>query len=80
MLIRREALAGRLLDERFLCTPRTWILLSYQARGWQVWYNAEVTVLHYKGQSSRQEQFANVKFYETMRLFHDKHFKEQPSS
>ena len=47
-------------------------------RGWKVWYNAEVTVLHYKGQSSRQRSaFANAKFYETMRLFHDKHFREQ---
>jgi hypothetical protein len=37
-----------------------------------------VTVLHYKGQSSRQRSsFANAKFYETMRLFHDKHFRRQ---
>ncbi len=80
MLIRREALAQvGLLDERFFMYAED-LDLCYRIkqRGWQVWYNAEVTVLHYKGQSSRQRStFANVKFYETMRLFHDKHFKEQ---
>ncbi len=80
MLIRGEALAQvGLLDERFFMYAED-LDLCYRLkqRGWQVWYNAEVTVLHYKGQSSRQRSaFANIKFYETMRLFHDKHFKQQ---
>jgi len=47
-------------------------------RGWQVWYNADVTVLHYKGQSSRQRSaLSNYHFYRTMRLFHDEHFKQR---
>lgn len=80
MLIRGEALAEvGLLDEQFFMYAED-LDLCYRIkqRGWQVWYNSGVTVLHYKGQSSRQRSnFANAKFYETMRLFHDKHFKEQ---
>jgi N-acetylglucosaminyl-diphospho-decaprenol L-rhamnosyltransferase len=80
MLIRREALDQvGLLDEQFFMYAED-LDLCYRIKqqGWQVWYNAAVTVLHYKGQSSRQRStFANVKFYETMRLFHDKHFKQQ---
>jgi GT2 family glycosyltransferase len=80
MLIRGEVLAQvGLLDEQFFMYAED-LDLCYRLkeRGWQVWYNASVTVLHYKGQSSRQRStFANAKFYETMRLFHDKHFKQQ---
>ena len=80
MLIRGEALAKvGLLDEQFFMYAED-LDLCYRIKqcGWQVWYNSAVTVLHYKGQSSRQRsKFANAKFYETMRLFHDKHFKEQ---
>jgi GT2 family glycosyltransferase len=80
MLIRGEVLkqAG-LLDERFFMYAED-LDLCYRIkqRGWQVWYNADVTVLHYKGQSSRQRStFANVHFYRAMRLFHDKHFKQR---
>jgi N-acetylglucosaminyl-diphospho-decaprenol L-rhamnosyltransferase len=80
MLIRGEALTQvGLLDEQFFMYAED-LDLCYRIkqRGWQVWYNAAVTVLHYKGESSRQRStFSNVKFYETMRLFHDKHFKQQ---
>jgi N-acetylglucosaminyl-diphospho-decaprenol L-rhamnosyltransferase len=80
MLIRGDLSAQiGLLDEQFFMYAED-LDFCYRAKqqGWQVWYNADVTVLHYKGQSSRQRStFANVKFYETMRLFHDKHFKQQ---
>jgi GT2 family glycosyltransferase len=80
MMIRRETLAEvGLLDERYFMYAED-LDFCYRAKqlGWQVWYNAAVTVLHYKGESSRQRsKFANAKFYETMRLFHDKHFKEK---
>jgi len=80
MLIRGDVLRQvGLLDERFFMYAED-LDLCYRAKqqGWQVWYNAAVTVLHYKGESSRQRStFANVKFYETMRLFHDKHFKQK---
>jgi N-acetylglucosaminyl-diphospho-decaprenol L-rhamnosyltransferase len=80
MLIRGEALAQvGLLDERyFMYAEDLDLCYRMKQRGWQVWYNAGVTVLHYKGQSSRQRSaFANVQFYRTMRLFHDKHFEER---
>ena len=80
MLIRGEALAQvGLLDEQFFMYAED-LDLCYRLkdRGWQVWYNSGVTVLHYKGRSSQQRStFANVKFYETMRQFHDKHFRQQ---
>ncbi len=80
MLIRGEVLNQiGLLDERYFMYAED-LDFCYRAKqqGWQVWYNADVTVLHYKGRSSRQRStFANAKFYETMRLFHDKHFKHQ---
>ncbi|MFN2241250.1 MAG: glycosyltransferase family 2 protein [Anaerolineae bacterium] len=82
MLIRGQALSeAGLLDEQFFMYAED-LDLCYRIkqRGWQVWYNSAVTVLHYKGQSSRQRsEFANLQFYQTMRLFHDKHFKEQSS-
>jgi N-acetylglucosaminyl-diphospho-decaprenol L-rhamnosyltransferase len=80
MLIRAEALTQvGLLDEQFFMYAEDLDLcFRIKQRGWQVWYNADVTVLHYKGQSSRQRNaFANVQFYRTMRLFHDKHFEQQ---
>jgi GT2 family glycosyltransferase len=80
MLIRGKALAQvGLLDERyFMYAEDLDLCYRIKQQGWQVWYNAEVTVLHYKGQSSRQRStFANVQFYKTMRLFHAKHYEEQ---
>jgi GT2 family glycosyltransferase len=80
MMVRRETLMEvGLLDERYFMYAED-LDFCYRAKqlGWQIWYNAAVTVLHYKGQSSQQRsKFANAKFYETMRLFHDKHFKRQ---
>jgi N-acetylglucosaminyl-diphospho-decaprenol L-rhamnosyltransferase len=82
MLIRGQVLSDiGLLDEQYFMYAED-LDLCYRAkeRGWQVWYNAAVTVLHYKGKSSRQRStFANAQFYKTMRLFHDKHFKARSS-
>jgi hypothetical protein len=79
MLIRGQVLAQvGLMDEQYFMYAED-LDFCYRAKavGWQVWYNADATVLHYKGQSSRQRStFANVQFYRTMRLFHDKHFKQ----
>jgi N-acetylglucosaminyl-diphospho-decaprenol L-rhamnosyltransferase len=80
MMVRGQTLIETgLMDEQFFMYAED-LDLCYRMkqRGWQVWYNADVTVLHYKGQSSRQRStFANVQFYRTMRLFHDKHFRQQ---
>jgi N-acetylglucosaminyl-diphospho-decaprenol L-rhamnosyltransferase len=80
MLIRGETLdqVGLLDEQFFMYAEDLDLCFRIKRQGWQVWYNAEVTVLHYKGQSSRQRSaFANAQFYRTMRLFHDKHFKKQ---
>ncbi len=80
MLMRGEALAEvGLLDERyFMYAEDLDLCYRLKQRGWQVWYNADVTVLHYKGRSSQQRSaLANYHFYRTMRLFHDKHFKQR---
>ena len=80
MLMRGEVLGqvGLLDEQDFMYAEDLDLCYRIKQQGWQVWYNAEVTVLHYKGQSSKQRShFANIQFYETMRLFHDKHFKDQ---
>ncbi|MBN1661382.1 MAG: glycosyltransferase family 2 protein [Anaerolineae bacterium] len=79
MLIRADVLdqIGPLDEQYFMYAEDLDFCYRAKRRGWQVWYNAAVTVLHYKGQSSRQRStFANIEFYRTMRLFHDKHYKD----
>lgn len=80
MLLRSEALQEvGLLDERFfMYAEDVDLCYRFKQRGWQVWYNAAVTVLHYKGQSSRQRSTqTNIEFYRAMRRFHAKHFETQ---
>lgn len=78
MMVRREAIhdAG-LLDEGFFMYGEDldWAYRIKQA-GWQIWYNAEVTVLHYKGTASRQRSTQSIlAFYDAMRRFHVKHYE-----
>ena len=80
MLMRAETLeqVGLMDEQYFMYAEDLDLCYRIKQRGWHVWYNADVTVLHYKGQSSKQRShFANIQFYDTMRLFHDKHFKDQ---
>lgn len=79
MFLRREALeqAG-LFDEAFFMYGED-LDLCYRLKqhGWKVFYNPVVTVLHYKGESSRQNSArANYEFYRAMLLFHRKHYAE----
>ncbi|HBY93544.1 MAG TPA: glycosyltransferase family 2 protein [Chloroflexi bacterium] len=80
MLVRREAaVAAGLLDETFFMYGEDldWAFRIKQA-GWQIWYYPEVVVLHYKGQSSRQRSTSSIlAFYDAMRRFHTKHYKQQ---
>jgi hypothetical protein len=77
MMMRREALSDAgLLDETFFMYGED-LDLAYRikAAGWKIWYNAAVTVLHYKGESSRQRSVRSiVNFYDAMRIFHRKHY------
>lgn len=78
MLMRGQTLDEvGLLDERFFMYGED-IDLCYRIkqRGWRVYYYPAVTVLHYKGASSRQRSTASiVNFYRAMELFYDKHYR-----
>ena len=50
-----------------------WCFRIKQA-GWQVRYNPDCTVLHYKRASSRQSRKAQYEFYRAMLLFYNKHY------
>ncbi len=77
MMMRRDALdTSGLLDETFFMYGED-LDLAYRikAAGWQIWYNANVTVLHYKGSSSKQRSTQSIiNFYDAMRIFHQKHY------
>lgn len=76
MLVRREAIAAAgLLDEQFFMYGEDldWALRIKQA-GWKVYYNPQVTVLHYKRTASRHSHKAKVEFYRAMVRFHRKHY------
>jgi N-acetylglucosaminyl-diphospho-decaprenol L-rhamnosyltransferase len=78
MMVRGEAIQQvGLLDERFFAYGEDLdFCLRIKQRDWKVFYNPAVTVLHYKGESSKQHSYRmNVEFYRAMRLFHDKHYK-----
>ena len=79
MLMRGTALqqAG-LLDERFFMYGED-LDLCYRikANGWRVHYYPAVTVLHVKGAASRKNAAqATAAFYDAMKIFHDKHYRD----
>lgn len=78
MLMRGQTLEQvGLLDERFFMYGED-IDLCYRikARGYKIYYNPAVTVLHYKGAASRQRSSASiVNFYQAMARFHTKHYQ-----
>ena len=81
MLIRREVIEQIcLLDETFFAFGED-LDFCYRAkvhRGWKVFYNPAITVLHYKGESMKQRSYAmTIQFYRAMWLFHRKHFARQ---
>lgn len=82
MLIRGSALrqAG-LLDESFFMYGED-LDLCYRIKqlGWKVKYYPQVTVLHIKGASSRKSSSkAILAFYDAMRIFHNKHYRQSSS-
>lgn len=79
MMVRTEALrAVGLMDERFWMYGED---LDWAKRikdqGWEVVYYPEVTVLHVKRASSRQNKRAQVEFYRAMLIFYYKHYYRQ---
>lgn len=76
MLTRREAIQQvGLLDETFFMygDELDWAFRMKQA-GWKIYYNAQVTVLHYKGAASRHSRKAQYEFYRAMYVFYRKHY------
>ena len=81
MLVRQEAIedAG-LMDETFFMYGEDldWAYRIKDA-GWKVYYNPEVTVLHVKKASTRQNPRAQLEFYRAMEIFYRKHFAAHAS-
>lgn len=78
MLVRQEAIQEvGLLDQTFFMYGEDldWAY-RIKAKGWKIFYNPAVTVLHYKGQSSRKlAARATREFYRAMLLFYRKHYQ-----
>ncbi|MDH4137277.1 MAG: glycosyltransferase [Anaerolineae bacterium] len=76
MLVRAEALKQvGLLDESFFMYGEDldWAYRIKKA-GWRVYYNPQVTVLHYKRAASRYSRKASYEFYRAMHIFYRKHY------
>jgi len=77
MLLRSEAIAqAGILDETFFMYGEDldWAF-RIKAQGWKVFYNPATTVIHYKGESSKQRSVgAIVNFYQAMYIFYRKHY------
>ena len=77
MMVRTEAIQRvGLLDETFFMYGEDldWAY-RMRAAGWKVFYNADVTVLHYKGESSKTSRKARYEFYRAMHIFYQKHYR-----
>ncbi len=44
-------------------------------RGWEVWYNGQVSVTHVKEAASKRSRKARLAFYEAMWIFYRKHYR-----
>ncbi len=79
MMVRAEAIAQvGLMDEQFFMYGEDldWAYRIRQA-GWKVYYNPQVTVLHIKRASTRQNPRARIEFYRAMEIFYRKHYASQ---
>jgi len=80
MLIRREALqeAGLLDEEFFMYGEDLDLCYRIKEHGWRIVYYPRVSVLHIKGASTRKSSArAIAAFYDAMRIFHRKHYRER---
>jgi GT2 family glycosyltransferase len=73
-----------MLDERFFMYGED-IDWAYRMRhnGWEVWFNPEVRIIHYKKQSGREsgakesKGVAEMHFLNTMKIFYQKHYEKK---
>jgi N-acetylglucosaminyl-diphospho-decaprenol L-rhamnosyltransferase len=79
MMVRREVVEQvGWLDERYFMYAEDldWALRAKQV-GWKVYYYPEVTVLHYKRQSSQQNKDkTDYEFWRAMYIFYRKHYAQ----
>lgn len=78
MMVRRKTIEEvGLLDEDFFMYGEDidWCYRFKQA-GWKVVYQGDVQITHYKGGSGRESK-ALYEFYNAMRLFYDKHYRDE---
>jgi N-acetylglucosaminyl-diphospho-decaprenol L-rhamnosyltransferase len=79
MIVRREAIVQvGLLDETFFMYGEDldWAF-RLKSRGWQVYYNPAVTVLHLKRAASRHSAKAQREFCRAMDIFYHKHYAQK---
>ncbi len=79
MMVRASAILDvGLMDEQFWMYGEDldWAK-RMKDRGWKVIYNPDVTVLHVKRASSRQNPRAQIEFYRAMLIFYYKHYRRK---
>ncbi|MBI2303124.1 MAG: glycosyltransferase family 2 protein [Chloroflexi bacterium] len=77
MMVRGEAIrqVGFLDESFFLYGEDLDWAFRIKAKGWKVVYYPKVTVIHYKGESSRRHRLrATWEFYRAMHIFYRKHY------
>ncbi|HEX2915658.1 MAG TPA: glycosyltransferase family 2 protein [Chloroflexia bacterium] len=80
MLVRGEAIrqAGILDEEYFMYGEDLDWAYRIKQHGWKVFYNPATTVIHYKGESSKQRSTKSLlNFYHAMFVFYHKHYAGQ---
>ncbi len=81
MMMRTQALqqAGLLDEIYFMYGEDLDLSLRVKQRGWQVYYNPTVQVLHYKRESSRNSARAQYEFWRAGYIFYRKHYRTTTS-
>lgn len=76
MMIRTRALqqAGLLDESYFMYGEDLDLALRIKQRGWRVYYNPAVQVLHYKRAASRGSERAQYEFWRAAYIFYQKHY------
>lgn len=77
MLLRAEAIneVGFMDDSFFMYGEDLDWAYRIKQRGWRVYYNPAVKVIHYKGESTRRSSNRMImEFYRSMGIFHRKHY------
>jgi len=77
MLMRTAALhqVGLLDELYFMYGEDLDLALRIKQKGWQIFYNPTVTVLHYKRESSKQSARAQYEFWRAGYFFYAKHYR-----